>query len=150
MPNLSRKRSGMVAGVAAGLGAHLDIDPALIRLAFVLFTVFSGFGLVAYFILWIILPYEDQGTAATPETIRSGAEEIAAKARAFGDSLRDGRGSANRNSLLLGGSLILLGLIFLLRNLHWPWLQWINARTLWPLILIALGGYLLFDRTRGE
>jgi len=140
----------MVAGVAAGLGAHLQIDPTLIRLAFVLLTIFSGFGLVVYFFLWIFLPYEDEGTAATPETIKSSAEEMAARARALGESFQNQQGSTARANLFLGGALVLLGLVFLLRNLHLPWLQWINARTLWPLFLIALGALLLFNRTKGE
>lgn len=49
-----------ICGVCAGLGKYLDIDPTIIRLAW-LFSVFClGFGLVFYFIAALLLPYEDE------------------------------------------------------------------------------------------
>jgi phage shock protein C len=48
----------MVAGVAAGLAEYLDIDPVLVRLLFVLLTLFGGHGLLVYAILWIVMPRE--------------------------------------------------------------------------------------------
>ena len=49
----------MVAGVAAGIAEYLAIDPILVRLAFVLLTLFGGHGILAYLILWLIMPQED-------------------------------------------------------------------------------------------
>lgn len=48
----------MVAGVAAGLAEYLDIDPTLVRLLFVLLTVFGGHGILVYAILWLLMPKE--------------------------------------------------------------------------------------------
>ena len=48
----------MVAGVAAGLAEYLDIDPVLVRLLFVLLTVFGGNGILVYGILWLLMPQE--------------------------------------------------------------------------------------------
>jgi len=48
----------MVAGVAAGLAEYLDIDPVLVRLLFVLLTVFGGNGILVYAILWLLMPQE--------------------------------------------------------------------------------------------
>ena len=47
-----------LAGVCGGLGEYLDVDPTLIRLIWALLTIFSGFvfGVVAYFIGWIVMP----------------------------------------------------------------------------------------------
>ncbi len=46
-----------VAGVCSGIAAYFGIeDPIWIRLAFVLGTIFGGFGIPAYIILWIITP----------------------------------------------------------------------------------------------
>ena len=56
---LYRAREGrMVAGVCAGLAAHFGIDPTLVRLAFALFTIFGGAGVLLYLIAWIIIPEE--------------------------------------------------------------------------------------------
>ncbi len=47
-------RDGKLGGVCAGLGDYFNIDPVIIRLAFIL-LLFTG-GLLAYFIAWIIVP----------------------------------------------------------------------------------------------
>lgn len=48
----------MIGGVCGGLGDYFDIDPTLVRLAFVIFALAGGPGLVAYLILLIIVPEE--------------------------------------------------------------------------------------------
>ena len=46
----------MIGGVAGGLGRHLDVDPVLVRLAFVILALFGGSGLLLYALAWIIIP----------------------------------------------------------------------------------------------
>jgi phage shock protein PspC (stress-responsive transcriptional regulator) len=46
----------MIAGVCAGLGTYLGIDPTVVRLIFVLLAVFGGGGILIYLILWLIMP----------------------------------------------------------------------------------------------
>ena len=46
----------MIAGVCAGLAEYMDIDPTLVRLAMVLFTLVGGSGILIYVIAWIIMP----------------------------------------------------------------------------------------------
>jgi len=45
---------GKIGGVCAGLGDYFNLDPVIIRLAFLL-LIFAG-GLIAYFVAWIIVP----------------------------------------------------------------------------------------------
>jgi phage shock protein PspC (stress-responsive transcriptional regulator) len=45
-----------IGGVCSGLGEYFDIDPLWIRLAFVLFAIFKGAGVLIYLILWIVVP----------------------------------------------------------------------------------------------
>jgi phage shock protein C len=61
---LLRVRQGrMVAGVCAGLGRYFGVDVNLVRLAFGVFTVFYGLGILLYLIAWLILPEEgDDGS----------------------------------------------------------------------------------------
>ena len=54
----------MVAGVSAGLAEYFNVDPVLVRLAFVGLTMLNGIGLVAYLILAIVLPEGQTATAA--------------------------------------------------------------------------------------
>jgi phage shock protein C len=55
---LTRSKSNrMIAGVCAGLGDYLNIDPTVIRLLFVLgFFTFNGAMLLAYIIMAIVTP----------------------------------------------------------------------------------------------
>jgi phage shock protein C len=48
----------MIGGVCAGLANYLNADPTLIRLLMVLFALAGGPGLLAYLILWIVVPLE--------------------------------------------------------------------------------------------
>lgn len=50
------KVNKMLGGVAAGLADYFNIDPAIVRLIFVLLTLKSGIGPMLYLILWIIMP----------------------------------------------------------------------------------------------
>jgi phage shock protein C len=54
------KQNAMFAGVAAGLAEYFAVDPALVRLLFVLLAFTGGHGLLLYLILWAILPVEDR------------------------------------------------------------------------------------------
>jgi phage shock protein PspC (stress-responsive transcriptional regulator) len=46
----------MVAGVASGLSAYFNIDPVWIRVLFIVSLFLSGAGLIAYIVLWIVVP----------------------------------------------------------------------------------------------
>jgi phage shock protein C len=50
----------MVAGVLSGIAIYLNMDPTIIRILFVVLSIASiGFpGLLAYLIMWIIIPEE--------------------------------------------------------------------------------------------
>ena len=54
-----------IAGVAGGMAEYLDLDPTLVRVAWVVAVIF-GVPLVLYFVLWIVLPEGDGVTAAKP------------------------------------------------------------------------------------
>lgn len=60
---LQRSRSQkLISGVCGGLGAYLDVDPVLVRLAFVVVTAFSGVGILAYAALWVLMPVEGEAS----------------------------------------------------------------------------------------
>ena len=50
--------NSMLAGVCGGIGEYFNIDPTLVRLAWVLFSVLGGAGVLAYIIAAIIIPSE--------------------------------------------------------------------------------------------
>jgi phage shock protein PspC (stress-responsive transcriptional regulator) len=73
----------MISGVCAGIAAYLNLDPTLVRLAFVLLTMLGGSGVLIYVILVIVIPEarsaEEKaaaagGPATTQEFIRRAKE----------------------------------------------------------------------------
>lgn len=61
-----------LGGVAGGLAAYFGLDPTLIRVAWVVAGI-MGWGILAYIILWIVLP---AGPGTTP-AIRVAEERYA-------------------------------------------------------------------------
>ncbi|MUP37524.1 PspC domain-containing protein [Labilibaculum euxinus] len=55
---LKRSSDKMIAGVCAGIAEYLGFEISLVRVAYVLLSIFSaGFpGLLVYIILWFVLP----------------------------------------------------------------------------------------------
>jgi phage shock protein PspC (stress-responsive transcriptional regulator) len=49
-----------VGGVAGGIARHLDIDPLVVRVTFVVLTLFGGAGLVMYAAGWLLLPEDGE------------------------------------------------------------------------------------------
>ena len=49
-----------LAGVCGGLGQYFNIDPTIIRLAWVVATFCAGGGLFAYILAMIIVPQEPE------------------------------------------------------------------------------------------
>ena len=49
-----------VFGVAGGVAEYLNIDPTLVRLAFVLLTMAGGPGLLLYIVLALVMPGTEQ------------------------------------------------------------------------------------------
>lgn len=51
----------VIAGVCGGIAEYFDIDPTLIRLAWVLFCALGSSGVLAYIIAAIIIPEAPAG-----------------------------------------------------------------------------------------
>ena len=52
----------VLGGVCSGLAAYFNTDTSLVRIAVILLIIFTGIPLIAYFVLWVVLP-----EATTPE-----------------------------------------------------------------------------------
>jgi phage shock protein PspC (stress-responsive transcriptional regulator) len=68
----------ILGGVCAGLGNYFNVDPVWIRLLFALFTVAWGFGLIVYFVMWIIVPgsYELDEPQVTKKMFRDTEKKV--------------------------------------------------------------------------
>jgi phage shock protein C len=112
-----------VAGVCGGLAEYLEVEPSLVRLMFVVGTLWGGLGLLIYIVLAVVLPVE---TDPQPRVFH--------------------RRERSRN--LAGGLLVVLGAVLLAGNLGWaPWLTW---NLFWPGVLILVGAALLMRGSNKE
>ncbi len=61
----------MIGGVAAGIADFFDLDPSLVRLLAVLLAVVGNMAaVVAYIVMWIVVPEQPLTTAASHEPAR--------------------------------------------------------------------------------
>jgi phage shock protein C len=131
------KNNQMIAGVCAGLGDYFAIDPTVIRLIFVLATIFGGFGIPIYIVLWIILPEVESGKIGSEETVKKNVTHMQARAEGIAAGLRAGS-NEGRTRFIFGLILIGLGIVFFLDNFGFY-----RADIFWPLILVVIGIFIL-------
>lgn len=50
----------MIAGVCGGIAEYFDLDPTLVRVAYVVLSLLTGGfpGIFVYIVLWVIVPEE--------------------------------------------------------------------------------------------
>jgi phage shock protein C len=147
----------VVAGVCGGIAEYLQVDATLVRVFFVLGTIFTaGLGLLGYIVLLVLMPLPGQPvpfvktsgvTTSTVEGAASSDPDAPAPAVAPPAAARPADPEvAERNRAAFGIVLIALGAIFLLSNAGlFRLVRWELA---WPLVLIGIGVLLLAQRVR--
>jgi len=119
---LRRDRSqGWLGGVCAGFARRYGVDPALVRVTFVVAAAAAGFGVALYLLAWLVIP----------------AGEAPRRRR-----LPTGRGAVE---VSLGTGLLLLSVLLAFRALG----IWFSDAIVWPLVLIASGAALIWRGSVG-
>ncbi len=88
----------MFLGVCAKLAARYQVPVTVVRLAFVLITLFHGFGILLYLILWAIMPGLTEGEEPkVSHWIRSLRRFFWAVKKAFTEEVLDTKGHRARS-----------------------------------------------------
>lgn len=124
----------IIAGVCAGVADYFDIDPAIVRLLWVLSVFAGGAGIWAYLVAWIIIPENPKSKRKDLNMISKVNIKRAAKDHTEGFAIY------GRNPLI-GLVLMIIGAIFLANN-FFPQLR---LDKYWPIIPITLGLVLIFS-----
>jgi signal transduction histidine kinase len=111
----------VVAGVCAGLGRRMGIDPVILRVAFVGAAAAGGVGIALYGLAWLLLPAERNGRSVAARALPPRASwQVAA-----------------------GVGLLVLALLLLLREVG----LWFSDALVWPMVLATTGTALIWHRS---
>lgn len=128
----------MLGGVAGGVARYVGTDPVLVRLGFMILSLFYGMGVMLYLIMWAVMPDEASVSLSGEDVIRANVEDIKQQVnRVFGRAT-----SSTQGGTILAIALLVLGVMYLLREL----IPGLPHGLLFPVLLIAIGAYLLFGR----
>jgi phage shock protein PspC (stress-responsive transcriptional regulator) len=135
----------VVGGVCGGLGDYLGIDPVFIRVFFILWTVLGELGVLAYLILWVVMP--TQVAAEAGETLSG--DNIGGRVRSMGNEIGDIARQPSAELITFAGiGLIAWGVYHLLRRVGFTWFVWDYSVYLWPALLIIAGAVVLLRTLR--
>jgi len=162
---LRNEHDKVIAGVSSGLAAYMQVDVTIIRLLFVLSTIFLvGTGVLVYLVMWIVVPVNNDPSARFSKfddyfKKQNGAAGFTSPPP-FGqsnpfttDPIADNKTSGDfqnpidfkalpKNSdtgRTIGGLfLLVIGLYFLMNEFDIiPY--WFKLSKLWPLVFVAIG-----------
>ena len=126
----------MLGGVCAGIGEYLSVDPVLFRIGFGVLSI-NGIGIIVYLLAWLIIPDRESMELKGEDLMRANLDEIGEQAKRIGGKFGAGEGGGP----ILGVLMVCAGIFFLASNfIHIP------AGLTWPLVIIAVGVYLLISR----
>ena len=143
------KQNRIFFGVAGGLAEFLEVDPLIIRLIFVILTIFDGLGFILYFLLVIIVPLDlrDKGELER-EYIKHNSEKWSKFAnnligyfKKVMDELQRLPNYSWRN--IFGFFFLVFGLWLLFASLAPHGLFGIGRLFFWPLLIILFGAMLI-------
>ena len=135
----------VLGGVCAGLGSFLGIDPIIIRVFFIVWTVLGEFSVLIYFLLWVIVPSDSSADADEAFQINDLGARFHQMRREIGEITRQ----PNSELIIFAGiGLIAWGVYYLVRRLV-PYLDlWAYSQYLWPALLIVAGAFVIIRTTR--
>jgi signal transduction histidine kinase len=116
---------GLVAGVCAGIGRHLRIDPLIVRIVFVAAATAGGVGILLYAVAWVLMPVDDAAAGSTSAWVRR---------------LPRGRGAIE---VAIGMGLVTLAFLLTMRALG----IWFSDVIVWPVVLLSAGAALLWRQS---
>ena len=137
------EKDRMLAGVCAGLGEFFQVDPTIVRLIFILITIFGGSGILLYLILWLIIPSQKADSQLTKDNIEKNAGEIKDKAQQFAQDMKINTTNLNSKQLF-GVGIVIFGIILLLGNFGF-----VSFNFIWkflPAIIVIIFGVAILKK----
>ncbi len=61
-------------GVCGGLAKYFDIDPIIVRVTAIVSVFFTGFGIIAYIVMAIVVPLEDSAVNPPKDEVKDNVQ----------------------------------------------------------------------------
>ena len=145
------RRDSILGGVAGGVAEYVDVDPSIVRVVWaVLALITGGIFLLAYIVMWIVVPQSPGGaTWPDPEAARGtptgaapgegaaagNAADAAPPWRAWGGEEGRARRGGSGGAVVFGLILIGAGIWFLIDR----YVPAFDRDLVWPIALVVLG-----------
>jgi phage shock protein C len=149
----------VVGGVSSGIAEYMEVDVTIIRLLFVLSTIFLvGTGVLVYIVMWIVVPVNNDpakrfakfndynkgfNNPFEPKASAPGWTSPLMNADPFktgsnDTSFRPIKKNSETGKTVAGLVLLVMGIYFLMNEFNIiPF--WFNVSKMWPLVFVAVG-----------
>lgn len=126
---LYRSRNNkVIAGVCGGVAEYFEVDPTIVRIAWLLLAFPGGIGLIAYIVCWIVMPEKSSVVTSTD----------------FYENEHQTSEDKDKNKKIIGIVLIIIGSVFLFDIFF----RWFDMAVVVPLAIIAIGIFVLYNARR--
>ncbi|KUO61294.1 MAG: hypothetical protein APF84_11710 [Gracilibacter sp. BRH_c7a] len=126
---LYRSRNNkVIAGVCGGVAEYFEVDPTIVRIAWLLLAFPGGIGLIAYIICWIVMPEKSSSVASAD----------------FYENDHQTTEEKEKNKKIIGIALVIIGSVFLFD----VFFRWFDMAVIVPLAIIAIGIFVLYNARR--
>lgn len=138
----------VIAGLCGGLGEFFDVDSTIIRIIFIILTIWGGVGIVLYLIGVFVVPVESVGNRSAEEKskkreIDPDLAEIGNKIKSAANEIKNNFDGTSKPSMkgnyLLGCLITFAGVVLLIQNFFPKY----GFHLLWPVAIIFFGLYVL-------
>jgi phage shock protein C len=149
----------VVGGVSSGIAEYMEVDVTIIRLLFVLSTIFLvGTGVLVYIVMWIVVPVNNdpakrfakfndynkgfnnpfEPRASAPGWTSPSMNADPFKTGSNDTSFRPIKKNSETGKTVAGLVLLVMGIYFLMNEFNIiPF--WFNVSKMWPLVFVAVG-----------
>lgn len=126
----------VLGGVAGGIGQYFNLDPVLIRILFIVLAMGGG-GIIFYFILWLVIPKQEDVEINSQQVTRNNVDEIKQTGTKYVQMAKNQTNNKNKR-IYLAIILVVLGAYLCLANYGFLTRPSYYFRP-WPLILVVFG-----------
>lgn len=143
----------MISGVCGGIAEYFDMDPTLVRVLFIIFSILWGTAVLAYIVGAIVMPYRpgEEEAAGSQGQDSEGAHPYN-QSGTPAETAETKPATPGKGQLIFGVILVAIGTLVLMDNVYifrnfFNWFWWHIDDYIIPATLILIGAALMMRGT---